>query len=1243
MPLGKSEMRLQQQLRPFASKWDNPVWRVAILAVSALFLTSLSSISAPTVSTFRELYSLNTDELGQGRSVEIDTTVLCFDADWGQLFVDSNPTAVFLSPAGLRERFEPGDFVRITGVTATTPKTLPLTNLAVTKVGHNSLPPAKPVDLKQLRSAQGVWVELVAPVRMADTSRGRLELVLGAGGDSCLAYVMGVCPTNDCKSYVGATMRVRGIVTSRPVADGRTQSTLIVPNTAELVLIQAPATPLAALPVVSIDVLLNRELGRWTNAPVHINGIVSAAEPGESILLRDPTGMLVAQVWQVTEVPPGERLDIWGYLEFSGEQPVLADAYFEPVTQKTAAAPLASTVLTNSSRTTLTNITDVRALNREQLARSLPVQFRGAVLYSDPEWHTAFIYDGQTALYAELNQTNIVAGQLVELTGRAASGTFGPAILSTHFEILGSTNLPAAVPAELNDLADGHLDAQWVEMRGVVRRASASWNHLRFSVMTRKGRFDVLVPGFAGTNAPAGLLDSRIVVRGICGSDLNARGQLTGITLYAPGLRQVETLERAPADPFDVPATPIAAVATFDADRVAGQRVKVAGQVILNLPMQGFFLQDQSGGVHVDKPLNGATELKPGDMVEVLGFPALGEFSPHLEESIVRRLKWTALPKPIPANAEQILLHGTNDAQLVTLDAELLQGVPRSANPKLILQQGSIIFTAQLAAGRFPESVSEWRPGSVLRLSGVCVVHGTEEHTAQSFRLLLASPAAVQLLKSPPLLSRGQLLEIGGVLAVLSLAGLAWIAALRRQVRIRTAALRASQSTLQAQVEHSRALSELGRRLNAAATPKEAARIIVDVADQLLGWDACTCDMYEPQTQLMTHVLSMDLVDGHRVECQPNVTQLAPSTLGRRAIEGGPQLLLRSLGQADVEAIPFGDTSRRSESLLYVPICNGSQVVGIVSIQSYRPHAYGEQDLAILQALADHCGGALDRIRAHEQLMEISRQAGMAEVATGVLHNVGNVLTSVNVSASLLRDSLKQMQVERLVKVCELLEAHIHDLPSFFSHDPKAEKIPSYLRQLVSAMSLAETQAHGELLSLSKNIEHIKEIVAMQQSFARVAGVAQKVAATELLEDALRLNAAALNRHQVQVNRDYPADSPVLTVDKHKVLQILVNLIRNAKYACEESGRADRKLTLAVCNTEERIRLRVEDNGVGIPAENLTRIFNLGFSTRKDGHGFGLHSAAVATQELGGTLAVHSEGPGAGAAFTLDLPLLPPK
>ena len=136
------------------------------------------------------------------------------------------------------------------------------------------------------------------------------------------------------------------------------------------------------------------------------------------------------------------------------------------------------------------------------------------------------------------------------------------------------------------------------------------------------------------------------------------------------------------------------------------------------------------------------------------------------------------------------------------------------------------------------------------------------------------------------------------------------------------------------------------------------------------------------------------------------------------------------------------------------------------------------------------------------------------------------------------------------------------------------------------------------------------------------------------------MNAGALARHGVELIRDY-ADVPLVTVEKHKVLQILVNLIRNAKYASDESGGADKKITVRISRTERTVRMAVIDNGVGIAPENLTRIFSHGFTTRKNGHGFGLHSGALAAKELGGALTVHSAGPGQGASFTLELPLLP--
>jgi signal transduction histidine kinase len=278
---------------------------------------------------------------------------------------------------------------------------------------------------------------------------------------------------------------------------------------------------------------------------------------------------------------------------------------------------------------------------------------------------------------------------------------------------------------------------------------------------------------------------------------------------------------------------------------------------------------------------------------------------------------------------------------------------------------------------------------------------------------------------------------------------------------------------------------------------------------------------------------------------------------------------------------------------------------------------------------------------AQKAMLDTSRQAGMAEVAAGVLHNVGNVLNSVNVSASLVSDNLQRSKAPGLAKAAALLREHEPDLAGFFARDPRAKQLTAYLGKLAECLDGERSSAMKELQALKKNIEHIKEIVAMQQSYARIVGVTEKVKVSDLVEDALRLNLGTLARHEVELTREYDPQVPEIVVERHKVLQILVNLIRNAKYACDESGRGDKHLKVRVTKGDGCVNICTEDNGVGIAPENLTRIFNHGFTTRKDGHGFGLHSGALAAKEMGGTLIARSEGPGKGAAFTLSLPLAP--
>jgi two-component system, NtrC family, sensor kinase len=292
-----------------------------------------------------------------------------------------------------------------------------------------------------------------------------------------------------------------------------------------------------------------------------------------------------------------------------------------------------------------------------------------------------------------------------------------------------------------------------------------------------------------------------------------------------------------------------------------------------------------------------------------------------------------------------------------------------------------------------------------------------------------------------------------------------------------------------------------------------------------------------------------------------------------------------------------------------------------------------------LQTEVEHHKRAQEELeRTHRQLLEASRQAGMAEIATNVLHNVGNVLNSVNVSATLASDLAQKSKASSLSRVVGLMREHAHDLGEFITSDPKGQHLVTHLANLAEHLKAEQGTIVKELGSLRANIEHIKDIVAMQQSYAKVAGVKEIVGAVDLVEDGLRMNAGALTRHQVEVVRDFEG-RPVLNVEKHKVLQILVNLVRNAKYACEESTVEHRRVILKVRVENERVRISVIDNGVGIAPENLTRIFNHGFTTRASGHGFGLHSGALAARELGGTLTAHSDGPGCGATFTLDLPV----
>ena len=271
-----------------------------------------------------------------------------------------------------------------------------------------------------------------------------------------------------------------------------------------------------------------------------------------------------------------------------------------------------------------------------------------------------------------------------------------------------------------------------------------------------------------------------------------------------------------------------------------------------------------------------------------------------------------------------------------------------------------------------------------------------------------------------------------------------------------------------------------------------------------------------------------------------------------------------------------------------------------------------------------------------KQLREASHQSGMAEVATGVLHNVGNVLNSLGVSSSRVRERLRTSQFDRVERVADMLETHRDTFRDFFASDPRGQRLPQYLKALCGRLGNDADDLRQELDAIDSHIQYLREIVQAQQSFARNGGVEEAVNVRELLATALTLKAQELQG--VQITRDIP-DLPEVWTDRYKLLQIIVNFVGNASDAIAGNELCKRRIAVRAGIIDEWLEIAVEDCGVGIAAELLGRVWEFGFTTKANGHGFGLHSAAVAAQQLGGSVAASSAGCGQGACFSVRIPL----
>jgi signal transduction histidine kinase len=725
-----------------------------------------------------------------------------------------------------------------------------------------------------------------------------------------------------------------------------------------------------------------------------------------------------------------------------------------------------------------------------------------------------------------------------------------------------------------------------------------------------------------------------------------------------------------------------------------GYPVRIRGVIISTVGWhQSFVIQDLTHGIFVRGITEGADNARQiGDFYQVEGVTDPGDFAPIIVAERVTYLGVGRMPDPIRPNRDE-LINGSLDGQYVEL-----QGVVTAVEPN-----GVTLLTL---AGKYRVDLADVLSGdlrqfenALIRIKGCCYAvwdNQTKQITIGEIRVRNASinvdePAPADLF-SAPLKSAAELLLFDAKASALKrvkvsgqivherageyflmdgASGLRFFP--KAPVQLRTGdrlevvgfpELGAASPILREAIVRKTGKSPLpeARRLKAEnLLSGELDATLVQIESQLVGWRTNAREqVLELQTGSRTFLARLG-TDTGSVQSMPLGSRLRLT--GVYAGQGGNraerreidsfELLLNSPADVVLLQQPSWWTPRHAltavGALLAVLLLAAAWIAGLRRRVEQRTkelrieiekHKRTETQLA--GEIEERKRMEIEVERTHRQLVDASRQAGQAEVASSVLHNVGNVLNSVNVSAGLITDRLRDSKAATGVsRVAGLLAEHRQDIAGFLSENGRVDKLTGYLEELAKQMGSEQANILQELHDLAMNVEHIKGIVVMQQDYARISGITEIQSVPALVEDALRLEANALACNQVRVVKQFDPIADIV-VDKHKVLQVLVNLITNAVNALSESTVAERVMTLMIkMNGDGNVSVSVADNGMGISPENLKRIFTQGFTTRQDGHGLGLHSGFLTARDMGGTLRVHSDGPGKGAIFTLEIPVQP--
>jgi signal transduction histidine kinase len=436
----------------------------------------------------------------------------------------------------------------------------------------------------------------------------------------------------------------------------------------------------------------------------------------------------------------------------------------------------------------LTSVQQVRDLTPEQAAQGYPARVRGVVTFCDANADVGlFLQNGGAGIYVKLGEgTNLNPGDLVEIDGPTQPGDYVPMVHADHVRVLGRAPLPPPDKGGYEQLGSGKEDCQWVECEGVIRSVLAGTkDRARVDLLVNGQRLTALV-GHLDPNKSQDLVCATVRLQGVCRTRFNHKRQLRAPYLSVSGIANIEILSPAPKDTDEVP---LASLLQFNSKGYYGRRVKVQG-VVTEQKANSLFIQDGGGSLYVKTGQDNS--VSPGDVVQVVGFPALGQYAPGLEDAVFRVVGHQPEPQAVNVSIDQLPSEDYNNV-LVRLSGRLINRIQRADEQILVLEATNLILNARLDAGKADARFAALQIGSELELTGVCLAQAVDnwnpslDYRPESFQLLLRSSNDVTVLRNPPWWTLSRLLWTLGIMSVVLLAGFGWLFALDGKVRQQTA------------------------------------------------------------------------------------------------------------------------------------------------------------------------------------------------------------------------------------------------------------------------------------------------------------------------------------------------------------------------------------------------------------------------------------------------------------------------